>query len=103
MNVFPGTSIVASQRMILDMPVCDFGWADAFAFADEVASLPIGQTVISFLNANNANLMLHDPEYRAVLTRHIVMPDGHDEPGSIRTWSAHPPRPSSMPDSTDYG
>ena len=67
MNVFPGTSIIASQRMILDMPVCDFGWADAFAFADEIASLPIGQTVISFLNANNANLMMRDPEYRAAL------------------------------------
>ncbi|URK88508.1 WecB/TagA/CpsF family glycosyltransferase [Rhizobium sp. RCAM05350] len=77
MNVFPGTSIIASQRMILDMPVCDFGWADAFAFADEIASLPIGQTVISFLNAHNANLMMHDPEYRAVLSRHIVLPDGH--------------------------
>lgn len=77
MNVFPGTSIVASQRMILDLPVCDFGWADAFAFADELTSLPFGQTVISFLNANNANIMLRDPEYREVLSGNIVLPDGH--------------------------
>lgn len=87
MNVVPGTSIVASQRMILDIPVCDFGWADAFAFADEVASLPIGQTVISFLNANNANLMMRDAEYRDVLTRHIVLPDGHGV--DIASWMFH--------------
>lgn len=87
MNVFPGTSIVASQRMILDLPVCDFGWADAFAFADEVAALPIGQTVISFLNAHNANLMMHDPEYRAVLGRHIVLPDGHGV--DLASWLFH--------------
>ncbi|OBZ92757.1 UDP-N-acetyl-D-mannosaminuronic acid transferase [Pararhizobium polonicum] len=87
MNIFAGTSIVASQRMILDMPVCDFGWADAFAFADEVAAMPIGQTVISFLNANNANLMMRDPEYRAVLNRHIVLPDGHGV--DLASWLFH--------------
>ncbi|WEZ84384.1 WecB/TagA/CpsF family glycosyltransferase [Rhizobium sp. 32-5/1] len=47
------------------------------AFTDELASMPIGQTVISFLNANNANLMMTDPEYRAILGRHVVLPDGH--------------------------
>ncbi|HTO32851.1 MAG TPA: WecB/TagA/CpsF family glycosyltransferase [Pararhizobium sp.] len=87
MNVFPETSIVASQRAILDLPVCDFGWADAFAFADEIASLPIGQTVISFLNANNANLMMRDAEYRAVLSRQIVLPDGHGV--DIASWLFH--------------
>ncbi len=87
MNVFPETSIVASQRAILDLPVCDFGWADAFAFADEIASLPIGQTVISFLNANNANLMMRDAEYRAILNRHIVLPDGHGV--DIASWLFH--------------
>ena len=87
MNLVPGTSITASQRLILDLPVCDFGWADAFAFADEVSSLPIGQTVISFLNANNANLMMKDPEYRAALSRHIVLPDGHGV--DIASWLFH--------------
>ncbi len=87
MNVFPETSIVASQRAILDLPVCDFGWADAFAFADEIASLPIGQTVISFLNANNANLMMRDADYRAILNRHIVLPDGHGV--DIASWLFH--------------
>lgn len=77
MNVYAQTSIIASQRPILDLPVCDFGWADAFAFAEELASMAVGQTIISFLNANNANLMMRDPDYRAALSRHLVLPDGH--------------------------
>ena len=87
MNLFSATSIVASQRPILDLPVCDFGWADALAFADELASMPIGQTVISFLNANNANLMMSDPEYRAILSRQVVLPDGYGV--DIASWLFH--------------
>ncbi len=77
MNLVPGVQIVPSERLIFDIPVCDFGWADAFSFADELASLPFGQTAISFLNANNANLALGDAAYRDILKRHIVLPDGH--------------------------
>jgi exopolysaccharide biosynthesis WecB/TagA/CpsF family protein len=77
MKYFPPVSIQPSHRDILDLAVCDFGWEEAFAFVDEVASLPIGQTVISFLNANNANYMMTDPDYRAILERHVVLPDGH--------------------------
>lgn len=87
MNLFSDTSIVASQRPILDLPVCDFGWADALAFSDELASMGIGQTVISFLNANNANLMMKDPEYRAVLSRQVILPDGHGV--DIASWLFH--------------
>ena len=77
MNLFSGNTISASQRDILGIPVCDLGWADAFAFAEQVACMPFGQTVIAFLNANNANLMITDPDYRAVLERQVVLPDGH--------------------------
>lgn len=77
MNIAPGTLIVASRRSILGLPVCDFDWPEAFAYVDEVSSLAIGQTIVSFLNANNANLMMQDPRYRAVLDRHVVFPDGH--------------------------
>ncbi|OJF95251.1 WecB/TagA/CpsF family glycosyltransferase [Pararhizobium antarcticum] len=87
MNLFSDTSIVASQRPILDLPVCDFGWADALAFTDELASMAIGQTVISFLNANNANLMMKDAEYRAVLSRQVILPDGHGV--DIASWLFH--------------
>jgi exopolysaccharide biosynthesis WecB/TagA/CpsF family protein len=75
MNLVSG-NITASQRDILGLPVCDLGWADAFAFAEEVATMPFGQSVIAFINAGNANLMMRDPEYRAVLERQIVLPDG---------------------------
>ncbi|MFP5076315.1 WecB/TagA/CpsF family glycosyltransferase [Rhizobium sp. YIM 134829] len=76
MRIFPPVSIRASQRTILDLPVCDLDWENALAFADEVSSLPFGQTVVSFLNANNANILVDDPEYRAILERHVVLPDG---------------------------
>jgi exopolysaccharide biosynthesis WecB/TagA/CpsF family protein len=75
MNLVSG-NITASQRDILGLPVCDLGWAEAFAFAEEVATMPFGQTVIAFINAGNANLMMRDPEYRSVLERQVVLPDG---------------------------
>ena len=75
MNAMSG-NIVTSQRDILGLPVFDLGWAEAFAFAEEVATMPFGQSVIAFLNADNTNLMMHDPDYRAVLKRQIVLPEG---------------------------
>jgi exopolysaccharide biosynthesis WecB/TagA/CpsF family protein len=73
---FVSGNIIASQRDILGLPVCDLGWADAFAFAEEVAGMPFGQSVITFLDAQNGNRMVRDAEYRAVLQRQIVLPDG---------------------------
>ncbi|WP_457582310.1 WecB/TagA/CpsF family glycosyltransferase [Ensifer canadensis] len=66
-----------SQRLILGIPVADPGWANAFAFASEVAARPTGQIRLAFLNANNANLMMKDAEYRDVLQRQVVLPDGY--------------------------
>ena len=65
-----------ARRSILGLDVCCFDYADALSFANEMASLPIGQTVISFLNANNANLMVSDAQYGNILSRQIVLPDG---------------------------
>lgn len=65
-----------ARRSILGLDVCCFDYGDALSFANEMASLPIGQTVISFLNANNANLMVGDEVYRDILSRQIVLPDG---------------------------
>jgi hypothetical protein len=48
MNLVSG-NITASQRDILGLPVCDLGWAEAFAFAEEVATMPFGQSVIAFI------------------------------------------------------
>ncbi|WP_377294030.1 WecB/TagA/CpsF family glycosyltransferase [Rhizobium sp. SG2393] len=84
MKIPPTTSITASQREILGLNVCDLGWADALAFADELLSMPIGQTVVSFLNANNANLMMKNPDYRVILERQLVFPDGYGV--DIASW-----------------
>jgi len=61
---------------IFGFPVHDLTWDGALAFVSERASMPIGQTHISFLNANNANIMLVDQEYREILSGHVVLPDG---------------------------
>ncbi|MBN9056097.1 WecB/TagA/CpsF family glycosyltransferase [Shinella sp. NM-101] len=73
---FASGNIAASQRDILGLPVYDLGWAEALAFAEEMASLPFGQSVIAFLDARNGNRMMSDREYRAVLERQIVLPEG---------------------------
>lgn len=73
---FVSRNIIASQRDILGLQVCDHGWADAFALADEIATMPFGQNVIAFLDAENGNRMMRDAEYRAVLQRQTVLPGG---------------------------
>nr|WP_269071896.1 WecB/TagA/CpsF family glycosyltransferase [Rhizobium sp. C4] len=69
-------SAAVSRRAILGLDVSCFTYAEALAFANQMACLPLGQTVISFLNANNANIMYADAEYREVLARQMILPDG---------------------------
>lgn len=76
MNLIANFAVLASRRVVFGLPVCDLGWTGALSFINELASLPVGQTVISFLNAHNANIMIGDTEYRDVLSRHLVLPDG---------------------------
>ena len=76
MNVVSNMAVFSSRRPIFGLPVCDLNWPEAFTFVSALADVPIGQTAISFLNAHNANLMLADPAYREVLSRHLVLPDG---------------------------
>jgi exopolysaccharide biosynthesis WecB/TagA/CpsF family protein len=76
MNVVSNMAVFSSRRLIFGLPVCDLNWPEAFTFVSALADVPIGQTIVSFLNAHNANLMLTDPAYREVLTRHLVLPDG---------------------------
>ncbi|MDK4704244.1 WecB/TagA/CpsF family glycosyltransferase [Rhizobium sp. CNPSo 4062] len=76
MNQVADFAVVASRRMIFDLPVCDLGWDDALTFVNELASLPVGQTSISFVNAHNMLVMLRDDSYRNVLERNLVLPDG---------------------------
>ncbi len=61
---------------ILGMPVHDLGWKQALALLEERLVSRSGFTHIAFMNANNANVMVGDPEYRDVLGRCLVLPDG---------------------------
>ncbi|MDH6266474.1 exopolysaccharide biosynthesis WecB/TagA/CpsF family protein [Rhizobium sp. SG_E_25_P2] len=76
MNIVSNMAVFSSHREILGLPVCDLGWADAFTFVNALAEVPVGQTVISFMNAHNANVMFSDRGYREALDRHLVLPDG---------------------------
>ena len=76
MNVVSNMAVFSSRRTIFGLQVCDLNWSEAFTFVSALADVPIGQTAISFLNAHNANLMLKNPAYREVLSRHLVLPDG---------------------------
>lgn len=76
MNVAINFGILASKRAIFDVPVCDLDWDSALAFASDLANLPVGQTIIAFLNAHNANLMLKFADYHELLQSQLVFPDG---------------------------
>jgi len=76
MNVVSNMAVFSSRRSIFGLQVCDLNWPEAFTFVSALADVPIGQTAVSFLNAHNANLMLADPSYREVLSRHLILPDG---------------------------
>ncbi|NKF30884.1 glycosyltransferase, partial [Pseudomonas sp. BGM005] len=53
MNLIANFAVLASRRTIFDLPVCDLGWDDALVFINELASIPVGQTVVCFVNAHN--------------------------------------------------
>lgn len=76
MNIVSNMAVFSSRRSIFGLQVCDLNWPEAFTFVSALADVPIGQTVVSFLNAHNANLMLASSTYREVLSRHLVLPDG---------------------------
>jgi exopolysaccharide biosynthesis WecB/TagA/CpsF family protein len=76
MNVVSNMAVFSSRRPVLGLPVCDLDWPEAFSLVSALADVPMGQTVISFLNAHNANVMMRDPAYREALGRHLVLPDG---------------------------
>lgn len=61
---------------ILGMPVHDLGWTQALALLEEKLVSRCSFTHIAFMNANNANVMVADPDYRDVLHRCLVLPDG---------------------------
>jgi len=95
MNLIANFAVLSSRRAIFDLPVCDLGWDDALVFINELLSIPVGQTTISFVNARNMLMTLRDSEYRAVLAQSLLLPDG---PGlDIASKAAHgSPFPASL-------
>jgi exopolysaccharide biosynthesis WecB/TagA/CpsF family protein len=76
MHLTSGTAALSSHRQIFDLPVCDLDWPGAFSLVSALADRPAGQTVVSFLNAHNANALVKDSRYREALERNLVLPDG---------------------------
>lgn len=72
----PFLPLVASRRSIFGLPVYDLDWEQALSFISELAALPSGQVQVSFLNANNANILQADARYREIVCDHVVLPDG---------------------------
>ena len=65
-----------SAKAILGLPVLDWNWSEALTAVEGMLQGNRRFTHFAFLNANNANIMVQDPEYRRVLERCIVLPDG---------------------------
>lgn len=64
------------HRDIMGIRVAAFGWSQAL---DELKRAIDGdgpQRIFNFLNANNANLAMRNPEYRQGLSKSEVLPDG---------------------------
>lgn len=76
MNILSRASPVTSTRLIFGIPVYDLSWQCALSMIGTFAALPIGQVQVSFLNANNANILHRDQKYRDILREHVVLPDG---------------------------
>lgn len=64
------------RHPIFGMPVEDLTWGHALSLVGELSGLAAGQSRIAFLNANNANIMFTDQDYRAVLAEQLVLADG---------------------------
>ncbi len=60
---------------ILDIDVVRCDWPEAFERIDAAIEAG-GQTVFAFLNANNANLAVRNPDFRRALQDSVVLPDG---------------------------
>lgn len=75
-TIVPPRHVPASFRHVFGLQLCDLSWEDALSHIEAQIGLKGRQTVLSFLNAHNANVMMSDPNYRMALSRHLVFPDG---------------------------
>ncbi len=77
MNLVANFAVLASRRMIFDLPVCDLNWEDALTFINELASLA---------GRPDRHLLRQRPQHAAYAARrrlsrrtdaqNLVLPDG---------------------------
>ena len=85
---------------ILAINVAWYDWRDAYRRVDE-ALAGDGQTVFAFLNANNANLALRNPDFRTALSHSVVLPDGFGIDIAAKALHGRPfPAPRATPKCT---
>lgn len=76
MNLISTAEQIAPKKILFGMPVFDLSWVSGLSLIAQYAATPGAHAQVSFLNANNINIMLKDAAYRDVLKGHIVLPDG---------------------------
>jgi len=76
MSLSTSSALPEPRLPLFGIPLYDLTWDSALFHVDQLAALPFGQIHMAFLNANNANLMMSDPQYREALKRTVLLPDG---------------------------
>jgi exopolysaccharide biosynthesis WecB/TagA/CpsF family protein len=76
MNLIAAAEELARKKNMFGIDVFDLSWASALTLMAQYATTPDANAKVSFLNANNVNIMLRDDAYFQVLARHLVLPDG---------------------------
>ncbi|WP_429933450.1 hypothetical protein [Agrobacterium vitis] len=76
MNLISTAEQIAPKKILFGMPIFDLSWVSGLSLIAQYAATPGAHAQVSFLNANNINIMLKDAAYRDVLKGHIVLPDG---------------------------
>jgi exopolysaccharide biosynthesis WecB/TagA/CpsF family protein len=76
MNLIAAAEQIARKKTMFGIDVFDLSWASGLSLMAQYTTTPGAHAKVSFLNANNVNIMLNDPAYFDVLKGHIVLPDG---------------------------
>lgn len=76
MNLIAAAEELARKKNMFGISVFDLSWASGLSLMAQYAATPDSHVKVSFLNANNVNIMLQDSAYFDVLQHHFVLPDG---------------------------
>ncbi|TWD55399.1 WecB/TagA/CpsF family glycosyltransferase [Allorhizobium terrae] len=76
MNLIAAAEKLARKKNMFGVDVFDLSWASALSLMAQYASTRDAHAKVSFLNANNVNIMLEDEAYFRVLSHHLVLADG---------------------------